>query len=454
MQIPRIVLGGASSTVGKTIIACGIVHGLRKRGFSVQPFKVGPDYIDPTYLGAVSENPAHNLDAWLMGPAGVASEFVRHSKSDVSVIEGVMGYYDGLNGTTNRASTHHIATILSAKTILVLDASKTARSIAATALGFARFHSNSRIAGIIINRVASRRHEALCSEALANLRIPVVGMIPRDAEMQLESRHLGLVPATGSAQRHRIQKIAGRTAGFLDMDRIVSIAHSAGSLQPHPAPRPRPPRCVIAVALDDSFNFYYPANLEVLRRSGATLKFFSPISDRHLPRCDGIYLGGGFPEVMSEMLGKNATMRQDIKNRAQAMTPIYAECGGLMYLTKFIRTGRKKHPMVGFLDSQTAMTKKMTLAYTNAGIISDSIISDKNAPGTRSIHGHEFHYSALSFVPHDTRFAYKLRTGTGIVDMKDGIIQENTLASYCHLFFGTHDFAKNMVRACIMSARR
>lgn len=450
LHMPRIVVGGATSGVGKTVITCGLIYGLRRRGYTVQPFKVGPDYIDPTYLGAVSENAAHNLDVWLMGAGGVTDEFVRHSGSDISVIEGVMGYYDGLEGSSNRASTHHVATILGARTILVLDASKTGRSIAAAAEGFARFHGRSRIAGVIINRVAGRRHAMLCTDALSALGIPVVGVIPRDAGVRLQSRHLGLVPATADNERRMIQRAAGIISEFVDIDMVVSIAQKAGPLRRPALVRAARPRCVMGVALDDSFNFYYASNLESLRRRGAAIRFFSPISDQSPPRCDGLYLGGGFPEVMPEQLAENRRMRDGVKKMAEGMAPVYAECGGLMYLTRSIRAGRKRHPMAGLIDAETIMTKRMTLNYTDAEIVSDCIISGPK----RSVHGHEFHYSELASVPGDARFAYRLRRGVGIAGARDGIMQYNTLASYGHLFFGTDRFAENIVRACTAAARR
>src|SRR5574337_799335 len=194
--MPRIVLSGTSSGVGKTSVTAAIIHGMKKRGYSVQPFKVGPDFIDPTYLSAVAATPARNLDAWLMGPRGVLKDFAQNSRSDISVIEGVMGYYDGFAGDSNFASTYHVSKIVKAPVILVLDASKAARSIAATALGFVRFQKNSGIGGLILNKIGSKRHEEVCRQALSKLGIPVVGAIPRDASQNLESRHLGLIPVS------------------------------------------------------------------------------------------------------------------------------------------------------------------------------------------------------------------------------------------------------------------
>lgn len=450
MRIPRIVLAGTASGAGKTSIACSIIHGLKRLGYGVQPFKVGPDYIDPGYLSSVSGRPVHNLDVWLMGRRRLLEEFVAKSRSDVSIIEGVMGYYDGFSGKNNHSSTHHVAAITKSSTILVLDAAKAARSAAATALGFARFHKNSRIAGIILNRVGSKRHELLCREALQDLRIPVVGAIPKIPEFSLESRHLGLIPvAEQKGLRRRIMRMAGAMSEFLDLDRILGIASASPQLPRPPRPRSKKPACTIAVALDGSFNFYYSSNLESLQRAGARIRFFSPVSDGRPPECDGIYIGGGFPEVLSRPLSRNSSMRRSIKRMAGGGVPLYAECGGLMYLTRSIHDGARRLSMVGLLDADTVMTGRMKLNYTRASVVSRCVVSDSK----RRLQGHEFHYSELSDVAGDVKFAYSLDIGHGISAKRDGIIQNNTLASYCHLFLDGRNSAA-LVSNCRNYSRR
>lgn len=466
-DVPRIILTGTASGVGKTSVTCAIIHGLKSKGLAVQPFKVGPDYIDPGHLSAVSGNPAYNLDVWLMGAAGTSQEFVRRSGSDVSVIEGVMGYYDGFSGKDGHASTRHVAAITRSNAILVVDAAGAARSVAATALGFARFCKNSRVAGIILNRVGSDRHEGLCKDALAGIGIPVVGAIPKDPALVLESRHLGLVPAAEEKERgstRRIRRIAARMSRYVDIDQILRIASApkGGMLTPTggrkntPSPRKKrngkKPRCTIAVARDSSFSFYYPANLEALQNAGARLAFFSPVRDKALPECDGIYIGGGFPEVLAGPLAANSHMKKAVKKAAGGGgTPLYAECGGLMYLTRSIHDGTRKHRMVGLVDADTVMTKKPTLGYTKAQIVAGCAIS----PGGVGVHGHEFHYSELRNVSQDARFAYEMEIGRGISDGRDGVIQDGTLASYGHLFFGGRGrFASTFVANCAAFARR
>ena len=307
LKIPRLVVAGVTSGVGKTSITSAIIYGIKKRGYSIQPFKVGPDYIDPSYLSAISGKDAKNLDVWLMGESELLHSFVKNSTSDISVIEGVMGYYDGFGGKTNYASTHHVASLLKSPTILILDASKTARSIAATALGFAKFHRNSRIVGIILNKIGSKKHESMCKQALASLKVPILGSILRNSE-SLESRHLGLIPVKEQRSlQNKIRKISREISDSLDIDKIIQICKNVSDLPKVQSKKIKKSIATVAVALDSSFNFYYHDNLEALRREGAKLKFFSPVTDKKIPKCDLIYIGGGFPEVLGQSLAVSYT---------------------------------------------------------------------------------------------------------------------------------------------------
>jgi cobyrinic acid a,c-diamide synthase len=450
LKIPRIVLAGATSGVGKTSITCAIIYALQKRGFSVQPFKVGPDYIDPSYLSSISKKEAFNLDVWLMRENHLLESFVSNSKSDLSIIEGVMGYYDGFGGNSNYASTHHVASITKSPVILVLDASKTARSIAATALGFQKFHKNSRISGIIINKIASKKHELLCRQSFEKIKLPIIGVIYKNAELNFESRHLGLVPTGEKNLKSKIEKTSKIISDSLDIEKIIQIMKNPVSLSKKPNMLMKAPKTTIAVALDNSFNFYYHDNLHALRREGANLKFFSPIHDKKIPRCDGIYIGGGFPEILASLLEKNSIIKKILKKLSEENIPIYAECGGLMYLTKSIDYANKKFKMIGLFDAETKMTNKMKLNYTKGKIISKTIISDK----THELRGHEFHYSELDSVSADSKFAYELNIGQGIKNHKDGLIEYNTLASYGHLYFDSSNYAKIFVKNCINYSKR
>ncbi len=445
MKIPRIVLAGTASGVGKTSITCSIIYSLQKQGYLVQPFKVGPDYIDPIYLSSISKHEAYNLDVWLMGKNRLLNSFVSNSNSDVSVIEGVMGYYDGFGGDSNYASTHHVASIIKSPVLLVLDASKTARSIAATALGFQKFHRNSRISGIILNKIGSKKHEILCKNALEKMKIPIVGVIPRNPLLNMESRHLGLISTLNNKNlQSQIEKISKIISEYLNVSEIIKILKNPTVLPKKSKPIYKKTKTIIAVALDTSFNFYYQDNLKALRREGAALKFFSPVRDKKIPKCDGLYIGGGFPEVLGNLLGKNQSMKKNIKELSEDNLPIYAECGGLMYLTKSIVYGNKKHKMVGVFDAETRMTKKMSLHYTKGKIAAKTLISDKS----HNLQGHEFHYSQLDSVSSDSKFAYDLEIGDGIKKQQDGMVQYNTLASYGHLYFDSSNYAQIFVKNC------
>jgi len=440
LKIPRLVVAGVTSGVGKTSITSAIIYGIKKRGYRIQPFKVGPDYIDPSYLSAISGKDAKNLDVWLMGESELLHSFVKNSTSDISVIEGVMGYYDGFGGKTNYASTHHVASLLKSPTILILDASKTARSIAATALGFTKFHRNSRIVGIILNKIGSKKHESMCKQALASLNVPILGSILRNSE-SLESRHLGLIPVKEQRSlQNKIRKVSREISDSLDIDKIIQICKNVSELPKAQAKKIKKPIATVAVALDSSFNFYYHDNLEALRREGAKLKFFSPVTDKKIPKCDLIYIGGGFPEVLGQSLERNTIMRKMIKKHAEEGIPIYAECGGLMYLTKSISFGKKKYKMVGLFDAETQMTKKMTLNYTEGRITSNCLIS-----GPAKFRAHEFHYSKISNLAKDAKLVYDLKIGEGISGKKDALSEYNTLASYCHLYFDSAKYATKLV---------
>ena len=440
LKIPRLVVAGITSGVGKTSITSAIIYGIKKRGYRIQPFKVGPDYIDPSYLSAISGKDAKNLDVWLMGESELLHSFVKNSTSDISVIEGVMGYYDGFGGKTNYASTHHVASLLKSPTILILDASKTARSIAATALGFAKFHRNSRIVGIILNKIGSKKHESMCKQALASLKVPILGSILRNSE-SLESRHLGLIPVKEQRSlQNKIRKVSREISDSLDIDKIIQICKNVSDLPKVQSKKIKKPIATVAVALDSSFNFYYHDNLEALRREGAKLKFFSPVTDKKIPKCDLIYIGGGFPEVLGQSLERNTTMRNLIKKHAEEGMPIYAECGGLMYLTKSIDFGKKRYKMVGLFDAETQMTEKMTLNYTEGRITSRCLISTP-----RKFRAHEFHYSKIGNLARDAKLVYDLKIGEGISGKKDALSEYNTLASYCHLYFDSAKYATKLV---------
>jgi cobyrinic acid a,c-diamide synthase len=456
MQIPRIVIAGVTSGVGKTSVALGVMNALRNRGLRVQPFKVGPDFIDPSYHASVTKRHSRNLDVWMMGKRGVLDCFASACRgADIAVVEGVMGLFDGMSGKTDYASTAHVAKILDAPVLLVVDASKGARSIAAIILGFLRFDRKLRIAGVILNNVAGNTHAGYIREALAGIvKVPVIGVIARNREIKMKERHLGLVPAQELKEIKRVLIIA-RTAKYiaecLDIDKVLSSC-SITTLPDAPPHAKVPARTRIAVALDESFNFYYFDNLDALRRCGAQLVFFSPVWDQALPKgVHGIIIGGGFPEVLADRLEKNRSMIMSIRRAVEEGMPIYGECGGLMYLTRSIsgyKGENKARKMAGIVEADTLMTSRLTLNYTEA---------ECNGPlfGNIHIRGHEFHYSSIQNIAGDLQFAYLMKKGKGVTGNNDGfIINDSGIAAYMHLHFANSKLPKRLVLSCAKYSRR
>ncbi len=433
MKIPRIVIASSTSNVGKTTITLGIIYGIIRQGYKVQGYKVGPDYIDPTYHKVITDRESINLDTWLMGNDEVLRTFIDYgSNADISIIEGVMGLFDGINGSNDNGSTAYIARLIKAPIILVLDASKTARSIAAIAYGFIKFDPRLDIKGVIINNIASERHAKYCIDALKGIGCNILGVIERDNNLKLEERHLGLIPTYEDINlERRVRDIAEYIANKLQIRRIIDIALDTPELYYTPKPKKSTkPSIRIGVALDRSFNFYYTNNLQRLKDHGAEIVLFSPMNDK-LPEVNGLYIGGGFPEILANELGKNGSILTSIKKLAYENIPLYAECGGLMYLAKYIIDhDNRKHQMVGLFDIEAVMSKKLTLNYTFAHTINDSLIIKSN----NSIKGHEFHHSIINNITNE-RFAYELKRGKGIDGKHDGIIFNNTLAGYMHIYF-------------------
>ncbi len=446
-MIPRVVIAGVTSSVGKTSISIAVMKALKEKGYTVQGFKVGPDYIDPSYHTSVTNRQSRNLDPWLMGEDGLLQSFHEASKdTDFAVIEGVMGLFDGLSGKNNFASTAHIAKLLKSPVILVIDAAKAARSVAAVALGFIKFDPSIKVVGIILNNVAGDKHARYCTDALKQIKIPVLGIIKRDKDIQLQERHLGLVPTSERKElRDKVMKVADYMKEHIDIDKTISIARKAPKLKIKTNSVSKKMNTTIAVALDESFNFYYADNLDILRALGAELEFFSPVNDKRIPDADGLYIGGGFPEVLANKLENNSGMLKAVRNVVMDGMPTYAECGGLMYLTRSITEfDGNKHKMVNLFDIDTIMDKKLTLNYTEAKVVNSCILANAG----KTIHGHEFHYSRVDGTSKDVRFAYQLKKGKGVNGSNDGFIVYNTLASYMHIHFTNRKLVENLLVAC------
>ena len=460
MKPPTLIIAGTTSSVGKTTISLALMYALKyKKGFSVQPFKIGPDFIDPSYHKIITGRESRTLDAWMMGNNGIISTLQNAAIDvDVAIIEGVMGLFDGLSGKNDFASTAYVAKILSSPVILVIDAAKAARSIAAMAFGYLHFDRRLKISGIILNNVSGPKHARYITEACkSKIKVPILGIVQRDNELRMDERHLGLIPTDelDYMKKSKIMKVAKKVSEEIYYDKIVSLFKLKKSKFTDIVKKSESSisKLKVGVALDNSFNFYYNENLNSLRNLGAEITFFSPLNDNHIPNdVSGLMLGGGFPEVMADKLHSNQSMRRSIKTAVEQGMPIYGECGGLMYLTKSIagyRDFKRPFKMVGVIDANTIMTGRLTLNYTQADMTSNLFGNIQN------IRGHEFHYSKIENIPQDSKYVYKLKRGSGIDGGKhDGVLIYNSIASYMHLHFHDSRFPNKWIKFCINFERR
>ena len=426
-RIPRVVVAGTHSGVGKTTAASGIMAALRKEGHWVAPFKVGPDFIDPSYHALATGRPGRNLDAFLSGDDLIAPLFAHGARgADVAIIEGVMGLFDGKCGGGDFASTAHIAKLLRAPVLLVVDAGAMARSVAALVHGYATFDPELRVAGVILNRVGSPTHEKMLREAMEPLGIPILGVLHRDASLSAPNRHLGLVPVPERRQeaRNALEAVGERVTRSCDLGGIGRLAASAEPLcaEPwDPEMSGTVPPVRIAVANGPAFSFVYEENLELLRAAGAETILFDPTSEEDLPEgTDALYLGGGFPETYAEVLSENELLREKVRTYSLGGRPVAAECGGLLYLCREL-DGQK---MCGALDAEARMTDRLSLGYREARALADSSLAAADA----SVYGHEFHYSVVE--PRSGASAAWKLSGGG---EPEGFVVDGVHASYLHL---------------------
>lgn len=450
---PRIVVAGTHSGAGKTTVASGLMAAFAKKGTKVAPFKVGPDFIDPSYHTLAARRPGRNLDAFLSGPELVAPLFAHGARgADISIIEGVMGLFDGKTGGGEMASTAHVAKLLGAPVLLVVDAGAMARSVAAMVHGYATFDSGLRVAGVILNRVGSPVHEEILREALAPLGIPVLGVLHRDENISTPDRHLGLVPA--AERRTEAEKALDRLGEVIshscDLDAISRLAASAAGPDAEAwtsqmrEPESSPVR--VAVATGPSFSFLYRENLELMQGAGAEVATFDPTSDGDLPEgTDALYLGGGFPEAYAEALSVNEPLKDRIRQFAGSGRPIVAECGGLLYLCREL----DGHQMCGVLNAGARMTSRLSLGYREARALADSPLAEAGTVAR----GHEFHYSAVEPGAGASPLAspaWEL-AGRG----EEGFVSGGVHASYLHTHWAaTPGLAHRFVRGAALGRER
>jgi cobyrinic acid a,c-diamide synthase len=452
MKIPRVVIAGTQSGAGKTSLTLALAALLRRRGLKVQTFKVGPDYLDPGYLALASGRPCYNLDGWMMGRDYVENLFCRAAADcDIAIIEGVMGLFDGADAVSGDGSTAQIAEWLRAPVLLVIPAHGMARSLAATALGYARFDPGVNVAGILANQCGSDSHIGILREALragcGQPLPPLLGWARRGGIPALAGRHLGLISASPrTVPDELINQLADALVPFLDIDEILRIAREAQpfaaggtktSLSPSSALKWR-----LGVARDEAFHFYYPDNLDALHDAGCELVFFSPLTDANLPEnLDGLYFGGGYPEEYAAELSGNKSMLEQI---ARFQKLIYAECGGLMYLSEGIEIkDGSRYPQVGRLPAWVRMSSgRKALGYVEVTLTRRSLWGE---PGD-TLRGHEYHYSELTRQP-EWETVYSLTRRRDGVTFNEGFQFENVLASYVHLHFASRPLAmENFIR--------
>jgi len=454
-KIPRVVIAATASGVGKTTATVALIGAMRARGLKVAAFKCGPDYLDPTYHERAAGVRSHNLDGWMMDRDAVLATFTRVSAgADIAVIEGMMGLFDSATPTGEEGSTAQLAKWLAAPVILVTDASGVARTIAAVAAGFARFDPAVRVAGMICNRVGSRGHLDLLRAARPE--VPIVGGFPASSDLAFPERHLGLLMADeASVPQRLIEGWSRLAADWLDLDAIVEIARSAPGLEAGRTANASVdlisrPQSRIGIAYDAAFHFYYEDNLNRLRSLGAQLVNFSPIRDRELPEVDGLYFGGGYPEVFARELSSNSAMLAAIAGFAARGGVIYAECGGLMYLADAIRTlDGARWPMAAIIPGIAVMSDRLqALGYVEVETRADSILG---AAQTR-FRGHQFRYSTLEGDDSGIDRIYNVAPRWGGAPFAEGYRVGNVLASYVHAHWASNPaVADALLRACVGS---
>ena len=448
-MIPRVLVGAIQGRSGKTTFTLGLLKALTDRGLAVQPFKKGPDYIDPSWMTFASGQQCRNLDLFMMGPDKVRQSFVHNSQGfDISVVEGAMGLFDGLDVEGSNSSAE-LAYTIDAPVILVVNCTRITRSVAALVNGVVGFDKRIQIGGVILNQVARARHENIMIESIKKYcDVPVLGVLPKNKAVEIPDRHLGLIPAGEQDMLHtRIETLGNLVKENVNLDALLDVAKGA---RPLLLPADKQERIVVdtpapvklGVVRDKAFSFYYPENIEALEQAGAELVTVDTLQDSHLPNdiC-GLYIGGGFPEVMAEEISANRTLLDDIKQAVEAELPVYAECGGLMFLSRNIITDDKAYPMTGVFDCDVEMTgKPQGIGYTIQKVLSGNPFY---AEGDKVI-GHEFHNSRVINMGDNLQFGFATERGKGIQPGGDGFVYKNTLAGYHHLHvYGAPEWATN-----------
>ena len=432
----KILIGGTNSGVGKTTISIGIMKALKNRGLNVQPYKVGPDYIDTTYHTFVTNRESRNLDSYMLEDEVIKCLFSKNSIDvDISIVEGVMGLYDGYGVDINSCTSSYTSKILECPVILVIDGKAMATSSAAMVLGYKELDKDVDIRGVIVNNISSEGHFAIIKESIEKYcDIEVLGYLPKNKDFSLPSRHLGLVPSIEMEElNEKFDKLADLIEKHINLDRLIEISESKPIYSNFKINIPKFNDLTLALAYDKAFNFYYQDNIDLLEDMGVNIIKFSPLYDKELPSCDCIYIGGGFPEIFAKELQGNINMRKSIKDAYKKNIPIYAECGGLMYLgEKLVNQDNSEFDMVGIFNGKSVMTKSLKrFGYCTGEALEDTVISQKGD----KIRGHEFHHSEFISDEKCVYLMKKEREGIVSRNWMGGYSKSNTLATYLHTHF-------------------
>jgi cobyrinic acid a,c-diamide synthase len=462
-RYPRLIIAGLKGGSGKTTVSLGIISAWRERGLSIVPYKKGPDYIDAGWLSSAALQPCYNLDPFLISKEKILYSFKGHfGKADCAVIEGNRGLYDGLD-SAGTYSTAELAKMLKAPVVLVLDCTKMTRTAAAVLLGIQKFDRQVDIKGVVLNQIAGARHEKIIRETIEKYcRVPVLGAIPKLKEKFLSERHMGLTPFQEHTEVEEALSSSGNIAReYLDLDSILGIALGAVPLKTGTGDRspaagkmkkitahPLPPDPVVRIGIirDSAFQFYYPENFEELEKRGAELLEISAMQERELPDIDALYIGGGFPETNAIALAKNTAFKKSLRKAVEGGLPVYAECGGLMYLGEALVLGNKTYSMAGIFPLAFCLEKKpQAHGYTILEITGENPFYTKGTV----LKGHEFHYSRVidREMKDGTHFSFLMKRGQGIMDKMDGLCYKNVLATYTHLHaLGSPEWADGLVK--------
>jgi cobyrinic acid a,c-diamide synthase len=458
IQCPRLIIAGLGGDTGKTAISVGLCRFWNKEGHRVVPFKKGPDYIDMGWLDRGAKHPCYNLDLFMMNREQVLTSFcLNTSKADIAVIEGNRGMYDGMDVQGN-FSTAELSKLLQSPVIVIVDCTKVTRTVAALVLGLQTFDRNVPIRGVILNRLAGTRHEQVIRESIERYcNLPVVGAIPKLKDVTFPGRHLGLVPYQEHPMAEEaVEKASEIISQYLNTEQLGRIARAAPSIDFHCAEYPEftGEKVTIGVVHDSAFQFYYPENIAALRRAGAEILEFSALKDDLPASLDALYLGGGFPETHAERLSANANLRESIRSAVEEGLPVYAECGGLMYLADNLVWQDKTYSMTGVLPITVGVSKKpQGHGYTTVQVEKKNPYFDVG----RRLCGHEFHYShVLKIDGKEGLFlAFRMVKGRGVIDNMDGFCYKNVLATYTHLHaFGTGEWVEGMIKAALAFKRK